>query len=285
MTEHQPREWSEDEVQAIFDKAPIVVYVKDLEGRFTFVNRSFEELLGMPRGFFIGKTDADFLPPEVVVQNRANDRAALEAGFPLESEETIPLRDGPHVYLTSKFALHSASGSPYAICGIATDITARKHAEAERSALARQILETQHAAELQSRLIEAQHAMLRELSTPLLPIADGVVVMPLVGAIDPARAALVLEALLVGVVAHRAEVAILDITGVRTVDAQMAGGLVQAAKAAGLLGAEVLLTGVRPSAAQALVELDVDTRGIVTLSTLQQGVAHALTRSRRRRTR
>jgi rsbT co-antagonist protein RsbR len=115
-----------------------------------------------------------------------------------------------------------------------------------------------------------------------LPIAPGVVLLPLVGAIDAGRAALVLETLLEGVVAHQAEVAILDITGVRTVDAEVANGIAQAAKATALLGAEVVLTGVRPAAARTLVELGVDMREIVTLSSLQQGVAHAIRRSRRR---
>jgi rsbT co-antagonist protein RsbR len=262
-------ERSQAELQAILDNAPIVVYVKDLEGRFTFVNRGFDELFAFQKGFVVGKKDADFLPPEVAEQNRKNDRAALRAGRPVESEETIPGKDGVHVYLASKFPLVGADGVAYASCGVAADITSHKLAEEER-------------AMYQAQIIEAQRTALRELSTPLLPIAPGVVLLPLVGAIDAGRAALVLETLLEGVVAHQAEVAILDITGVRTVDAEVANGIAQAAKATALLGAEVVLTGVRPAAARTLVELGVDMREIVTLSSLQQGVAHAIRRSRRR---
>ncbi|MDI1451320.1 PAS domain-containing protein [Polyangium sp. 6x1] len=273
VTEHRQNrdrlERSRAEVQAILDNAPIVVFVKDLEGRFTFANREFDALFDFSRGWIVGKFDGDFLPPEAVKQNRDNDRDALAAGRALQSEETIPGKDGIHVYMVSKFPLFDPGGAPYGVCGIALDITTRKRAEEERAQLSQQI-------------IDAQHAALRALSTPLLPIASGVVLMPLVGAIDAARAALVLETLLDGVGLHRAEVAILDITGLRDVDTEVATGLVQAAQAAALLGAEVVLTGVRPAAARTLIELGVDMRGIKTLSSLQQGVTHAITRSRGR---
>jgi len=258
-------ERNEAELQAILDNSPLVLFVKDLEGHFTRTNRLFDEFFERERGFAIGKKDADFLPPEVAASNRANDLASLESDKPLEFEEHIPGEDGVHVYWASKFVLRDAEGKPYAFCGIASDITARRRAEEER-------------AMFQTRIIEAQRETLRELSTPLLPIAAGVVLMPLVGAIDAERAALVLEALLDGVSTHRAKTAILDITGVRTVDAEVAAGLVRAAFAARMLGARVVLTGVRPNAAQTLVTLGIDMRGIETVSSLQQGVAHAIAR-------
>jgi len=274
ITEHRKNrdrlEQNRAEVQAILDNAPIVVFVKDLEGVFTFSNRQFDENCGLARGWIVGKRDGDFLPPETVQQNLANDRAALLAGRPLESEEIIPTKNGVGVYMASKFPLLDAGGAPYAVCGVALDITSRKRAEEEREQLSAQI-------------IEAQKASLRALSSPLLPIATGVVLMPLVGAIDAARAAQVLETLLDGVGVHRAEIAILDITGLREIDAEVASGLVQAAQAAALLGAEVVLTGVRPAAARTLIDLGVDMRGIKTLSSLQQGVAHAISRTRRAR--
>ena len=80
-------------------------------------------------------------------------------------------------------------------------------------------------------------------------------------------------------VAHRAAVAILDVTGVPVVDAEVANGLIQAAKGVALLGAEVVLTGIRPEMARTLVELGTDLRGLVVRSTLQSGVEHALRHS------
>ncbi|MRG96255.1 PAS domain-containing protein [Polyangium spumosum] len=274
ITEHRQNrdrlEQSRGEVQAILDNAPIVVFVKDLEGVYTFSNYLCDALFGFEPRWMVGKRDADFLPPETVKQNRDNDAAALAAGRAVESEELIPTTDGSRIYMVSKFPLVDAGGAPYAVCGIALDITARKQAEEDRARLARDI-------------IDAQHVALRALSTPLLPIARGVVLMPLIGAMDAARAALVLETLLDGVGAHRAEAAILDITGLHEIDAEVATGLVQAAQAAALLGAEVVLTGVRPAAARTLIELGVDMRGIKTLSSLQQGVTYAITRSSRAR--
>jgi len=115
-------------------------------------------------------------------------------------------------------------------------------------------------------------------STPLIPISDHVVVMPLIGTVDEARAEHVLESLLAGVTSRSAKVAILDITGVATVDAAVAVALLRAARAVRLLGAEVVLTGIRAEVAQALIGLGVDLGNIVARCTLQSGIAFAMRR-------
>src|SRR6185295_2919913 len=103
-----------------------------------------------------------------------------------------------------------------------------------------------------------QAAALDELSTPLIPISDDTVIMPLIGNIDSRRAQQVIEALLEGVAETRTQVAILDITGVPVVDTQVANALIGAAQAVKLLGAQVVITGIRPEVAQTLVGLGVD---------------------------
>jgi rsbT co-antagonist protein RsbR len=123
--------------------------------------------------------------------------------------------------------------------------------------------------------LQAQNAIMAELSTPLIPISDDVVVMPLIGAVDSRRAQQVMETLLVGIAERGAETAILDITGVPVVDTQVANGLIQAAQAVRLLGAQVILTGIRAEVAQTLVGLGADLSEIVTLANLQSGIAHA----------
>jgi rsbT co-antagonist protein RsbR len=100
-------------------------------------------------------------------------------------------------------------------------------------------------------------------------------VMPLVGAVDSQRAQQVLSALLEGIAGSRARVAILDITGVAVVDTQVANALIRAAQAVKLLGAQVVLTGIRPEVAQTLVGLGADLSGIITRSSLQSGIAYA----------
>lgn len=137
--------------------------------------------------------------------------------------------------------------------------SALRHAEEERL-------------KLQDEIIRMQTAALEQLSTPLIPISDDILVMPLIGMIDSRRAQKIMETLLEGLVAHRARAAILDITGVPVVDIAVAQGLLRAAKAVQLLGAQVVLTGIRPEVAQTLVGVGADLRGIVTYSTLQNGI-------------
>ena len=100
--------------------------------------------------------------------------------------------------------------------------------------------------------------------------------MPIVGTIDAARATQIMEALLKGITDMQAHTVILDVTGVRVMNAEIAEALLRTARAARLLGARIVLTGIRPEVASALVELRVDIEGIVTRGTLQSGIAYAL---------
>lgn len=146
------------------------------------------------------------------------------------------------------------------------ELAQREQAERARTALQQQMLDT-------------QRAMLAELSTPLIPITDRIMVMPLIGMMDAERAAQVLAVALEGAQRHQARVVILDITGMKHIDTHVAGILVGTANALRLLGTEAVLTGMRPEVAQAMVRLDIDRSTIVTMGTLQSGIAYALHRS------
>lgn len=128
---------------------------------------------------------------------------------------------------------------------------------------------------LQEQVIAMQTQVLTEISTPLIPLNGKVVLMPLVGAFDSQRTQLTVERLLQGVEQHRASVVILDITGVPVVDTHVASALMRAAQAVRLLGAQVVLTGIRPEVAQTLVGMGVSLHGIVTRGTLQSGIEYA----------
>ncbi len=141
--------------------------------------------------------------------------------------------------------------------------------------------EKQRAAELQAEVIQAQETLLNELSTPLFPLADHVVAMPLIGSIDSTRAEQMMHTLLQGIERYHARIAILDITGVPVVDTQVASALVRTANAVRLLGTQVILTGIRAEVAQSLVDIGIDLRTIVTQSTLQDGIAYAFAQSSR----
>jgi GAF domain-containing protein len=119
-------------------------------------------------------------------------------------------------------------------------------------------------------------ATVRALSSPVIPIFEGIIVLPLVGGIDSDRAQRFTESLLAGIATQEAQVAIIDITGVPVVDTGVANYLLRAASAARLLGSEVVLVGIRPEVAQTVVQLGVDLAGIVTRADLQSGVEYAL---------
>ncbi len=132
---------------------------------------------------------------------------------------------------------------------------------------------------LQDQLLVAHQERLRELSTPLMPISDKILVMPLIGAMDLERAQQVMENALEGAALRRAECVILDVTGLRGINAGVADMLVRAGQGLRLLGARVIITGIRPEVARALVELGAPLETIVTKATLQDGVAHAMAMS------
>lgn len=252
-------------LRQIIDNCPSYIFVKDTELRYLLISRPLESFYRTTSESVIGKTDYDFWPGPIAEAMRNNDREVMVAKVPLEREEETEQPDGRHTYLSLKFPVFDQQGALVGVCGISTDITARKESAAERERLARQ-----------QQIIEAQQLALRELNTPLIPLAEGVVVMPLIGHIDSGRAKQILEVLLEGVARLVSKSAIVDITGVRVIDAQVASVLLQAARAVRLLGAQVILTGISAPMAQALVEQGADLSDIVTHSTLQSGIAHAL---------
>lgn len=249
-------------LQSFLDHTPALMFVKDLEGRFILINKEMERFLGKRREEILGRTNRAFIPPELAARSDEAERRALADG----AAQVVNVHERPEgvaYYHNIKFPVVDEHGAVRGVGTVAVDVT-REHREAEARAAR------------EAEIIEAQRAMIRELASPLLPIADDVVAMPLVGTLDDARARQILEALVEGVSRHGARVAIVDITGVREVDNQVAHAIVQAGQAAKLLGAQVVLTGVSPEVARTLVGLEADLRGMVTLGTLQAGIAWAM---------
>ncbi len=123
---------SQEQLKAILDNAPAVIYTKDTGGRFLQINRQFETLFGVSREEVQGKNDWEVFPKEIADEFRANDLAVLAASAPTQWEEVAQQDDGLHTYISTKFPLCDASGTPYAVGGISIDITQRLRAEAER---------------------------------------------------------------------------------------------------------------------------------------------------------
>ncbi|WP_339148614.1 MULTISPECIES: RsbT co-antagonist protein RsbRA [unclassified Sutcliffiella] len=124
--------------------------------------------------------------------------------------------------------------------------------------------------------VSMQKIALQELAAPLIPVFDRISVMPLVGTIDTERARQIMENLLQGVVKHRAEVVLIDITGVPVVDTMVAHHIIQAAEAVRLVGAKCLLVGIRPEIAQTIVNLGINLDQIITKNSLKKGIETAL---------
>lgn len=122
---------SEARLQAVLDNALSVIYVKDLDGKFVLVNRALASLLDTSREEIIGKTGHDLYSANEADVFQQNDRAALEVGMPVQTEEILRRKDGIHTFISSRFPLRDANGDTYAVCGISTDITERKQAEDE----------------------------------------------------------------------------------------------------------------------------------------------------------
>ena len=133
-------------------------------------------------------------------------------------------------------------------------------------------------------VISRQQAELLELSTPVVKLWDGILALPMIGTLDSARTQVVMESLLQRIVETGADIAIIDITGVPTVDTLTAQHLLKTVTAARLMGAECIISGIRPQIAQTIVHLGVDLGGVTTKATLADALRRALELTRQRRT-
>jgi rsbT co-antagonist protein RsbR len=130
-------------------------------------------------------------------------------------------------------------------------------------------------------VIRRQQEELLELSTPVVQIWEGILALPLIGTLDSARTSVMMETLLQTIVETRSELAIIDITGVPTVDTLVAQHLLKTVAAARLMGADCLISGIRPQIAQTIVHLQIDLREVTTKATLAEALRFALKRSAR----
>lgn len=238
-------------MQALADNSPLGIFAKGPDGRHLYANAAFADSLGRAPEEVVGTDDFALFDPEVAADLRRNDEQIAAGGRAMSREDEGVGAYAGRTFWTLKFPLKDESGAVVAICGIIQDVSERRRAELAREEL------------------------LAELSSPLIPLADGVLAMPLIGAIDAGRAERIVEALLAGVTAQRARTVILDVTGVREIDARVAEMLLRAARAVRLLGAEAVLTGVSPEVAATLVALGVDMHGLVTLASLRAGIERA----------
>lgn len=265
-----------DWAQRALNMAPMLIYVYDIQNqRNVYENGQIGDMLGYDgedlrdMGEIMLQTlmhpdDFADLPQihDKILSSQDTDVLVLDYRMRHKNGNWIWLRDHVRVFIRDQ------EGKVAQYMGAMQDISEQKRDEVERVAL-------------QQQVIDAQQIALRELSTPLIPLTDDVMIMPLIGTIDSQRAQLVMETLLEGVANYHATYVILDITGVQVVDTHVANALLRAAQAIKLLGSQTILTGIHPAMAQTLVGLGIDLSQIMTRNTLQAGIAFVLERSKR----
>jgi rsbT co-antagonist protein RsbR len=249
----------------VVQKAPAVISRITPNGDMIYANGACEQVIGKTSAQVKGTNILPLLyPGELWAQVEEYFRIAGSGGDVRDYEMTIRTHTGELRTLAwNSYHRFGADGALVEVVSFGVDVTERLRGEAERK-------------QLQDEIIAVQAATLAELSTPIIPITAEIVAMPLIGTIDGPRAQRIMESLLAGIIETRARTAILDITGVATVDTQVADALLRAARAVRLVGADVILTGMGPEVAQTLVSLGTNFEGITTLATLQSGIAFAM---------
>ncbi|GAB4188742.1 MAG: hypothetical protein OHK0022_00800 [Roseiflexaceae bacterium] len=249
--------------QQILNDHPLPWAIYNRDGTLIAYNQHVQELFGVEMQPLVGQYNILSDPDSRGTGLSAAFEQVLTKGPQITPPQSYTGAAGVVWYQSHLFANHNNAGEIVSVSVLFQNVTEQKRVEEE---LLRRTED----------IIQAQQATLRELSTPLIPLADHVVVMPLVGTIDSTRAQMIMETLLEGISTHQADVAILDITGVPIVDTQVADALLRTARAARLLGAQVVLTGIGGHIAQTLITLGADLSGLVTLNNLQSGITYAL---------
>jgi len=246
---------SREHLRLLITYTPAAVALFDREMRYLLVSNRWLSSYGLASRDVIGQSHYEVFP-EVPERWKVIHRRCLAGASERCDEDPFPRADGRLDWVRWQvFPWHDRHGDIGGLMMFTEVITEQKG--------------------MQMRLL-SQTAILRELSTPIIPISDELLALPLIGALDEQRSQQVTEQLLSRIVERRAKMAIIDVTGVPVVDAQAAHFLIKMAQAVRLLGAKALLTGIRPEVASSLVNLGVDISGIITLRDLQSAITFAM---------
>lgn len=259
----------EGRFSALISGLQVGVVVQGPESEILLANPKALELLGLSEDQIHGRSSLD--PTWDIVRENGSPFPGEERPVVQALRLRVPIRDvvmgvrrpgeRERVWLlvTAMPQLRD-DGSVVQVVATFTDITRQRHIE---------------------DTVRNQIERIRELSTPLIPIDEHILIAPLIGEVDQARADLLLETLLETVVRTRSQVVIVDLTGVASLDAVASAAVLRCGAAIRLVGASMLLTGIQPAVAAALVEQDGDITAVTVLSTLREGIAAARRISRR----
>lgn len=220
-------------------------------GAQTLLGYSEEEVVGQHFSMFYGKDDRDRQFPDYELREATRTGRFEGTGFRIR-------KDGTKIWVDIIIApLRDREGKPAGFAKVVRDASERKKSE---------------------ELIDRQQRELIALSTPVMQLWSGVLALPIVGSLDSTRSQIIMERLLSGLTSTGCTVAILDISGVPTVDTEVANRLMKTIAAAKLMGAECIISGIRPEIAQTMVHLGIDLTNIATRSSMARALEEALSR-------
>ncbi|MBK9263676.1 MAG: PAS domain S-box protein [Polyangiaceae bacterium] len=248
---------SEQRIKGLLEAIPYALFCVNLEGLCVYHKPARDRVHDASRGC-VGKRLDEMLPADVTETILDTVAAVLSKNEAFAVDYQIS--DGESIrYYEAHVAPYGANEAIV----LSLDVTDRMEAERDR-------------AEAQAAIIEGQREVLRQISTPLMPIAEGVIAMPLVGPVDRERAQQMLSILMDGVTSHAARTVIIDIAGVPKVDTEVAELLARVTQVVKLLGAEALFAGVRPDVARNIIALGIDLTTFRSAGSFQSAIAMAL---------
>ncbi len=241
---------------AIVESSDDAIYGKTLEGNILSWNHGAERMYGYSAAEIVGRPVSVLVPP-TSTDEVPQILGRLKRGERVDHFETVRLRKNGETFDVSLNVspVREASGKIIGASTIARDITEQKKLREALTQRAKEIL---------------------DVSTPVLQVWEGVVVAPFIGTLDTQRAQQFMERLLDKIVATNSSVALLDVTGVPAIDTRTAQHLIETITSVRLLGAQAVLTGVRPAIAQTLAHLGINLADVVTRSSLAAGLRVAL---------
>jgi rsbT co-antagonist protein RsbR len=258
-----------DAVQRLIDDLPMSLMIYSRDGLLRAMNRRAEELWSVGRHEIVGRFNVLEDPQSMAQGSRerfarvlAGETVLTEAQLYDTSQVDVGRRGDRQIWFRARMLpLNDETGRPSHVALLHEDVTEEV---AGRDAMA-----------VAQAEIQGQRDAIDALASPIIQVWDGILTVPLVGAMDTRRTMNVAERLLESIVAFQADIVILDITGVPVVDTQVASALLQTARAITLLGCRPVLVGVSGEVAQTLVQLGIDLGQIVTLANLKAGLVWA----------